>query len=122
MRLARSIILLGRAHVGPIWPDVHTVAACPALALSAKWGWVVKGTGTDHGALHRLLETVQSPSWVVFHQQLGCCSPLAVAAFPLGFWFLLLFDLSVASYVTENLLKFFACAWPVWGYLHLKVI
>ena len=106
----------------PRRPDVHSVAACPALALSARWGWVVKGAGTDYGALHRWLETVQSRLWVVFHQQLGCCSPLAVAAFPPGFWFLLLFYLSVASYVTENLLKFFACALPVWGYLHLKII
>ena len=52
----------------PRRPEVHTLPARPALAMSARWGWVVKGTGTDYGALHRWLETVQSRLWAVFHQ------------------------------------------------------
>ena len=111
------------AWTSPGRPDVHSLPARPALGLSAWWGWVVKGTRTDYDALHRWLETVQSRLVGCFPPVVGLlCLHKPFLPSWLGSWFLLLSDFSVASYVTETLLKLFAWALPVWGYLHLKVI
>ena len=49
-------------------PEVGSLPRRHTSALSARWGWVVKSTSTDYGALHRRIEAIPSRLWAVFHQ------------------------------------------------------
>ena len=105
-------------HVAWLCPCRAAGSYCPRprLALSARWGWVVKGQQVDYIALHRwlILQSKKSSGQLFI--------PCELFAASLGSWLgRLLASCLVASLVWLRwLLVGRACALPVSGYWHLQ--